>query len=394
MEKILFVTNRNILTTSGELRLIKNRAEALYEYYNMPSDFIVFARRERINSSKRESIDAGGTLKCFETSMKNPMSVLHSYIEVKKEIKKRLSSKQYSSVILSGFGMLNYAKKIKKEFLIPVYIDIHGAFEDMIEVAKKKGSVEQILFHLMYYMDQLTILCGLKYIDGFFVVTNALKDYIKTKFKINARIKFYVVPCATKTVPFSNEEYRVDREKYRKKYKIDSDTIVFVYSGGISTWQCVSETVELYKEIANSIPNKTKMLIFSHNVDEIRQLAGDDKSVEVDSYTPEELYHALHAGDFAFLLRKDNTTNNVAFPNKFLEYVQSGMSIITTPYVYEIAKQVEKYDLGYIYKFDGDIKNLSKFVLSNAETEKKEEKINTVLTHNSYMNTLKSFAER
>jgi len=52
----------------------------------------------------------------------------------------------------------------------------------------------------------------------------------------------------------------------------------------------------------------------------------------------------------------------VAFPNKFLEYVQSGMSIFTTPNVYEIAEQIKKYDLGVLYNMSGDISKLISYI--------------------------------
>ena len=71
MKKILFLTNRNILTTSGEMRLVKNRAESLYNDYNVASDFIVVQKKERIFSKQREYINAGGNLYSIELSIKN-----------------------------------------------------------------------------------------------------------------------------------------------------------------------------------------------------------------------------------------------------------------------------------------------------------------------------------
>lgn len=79
MNRILFVTNRNILTTSGELRLIKNRAEALYKEYGIATDFIAFASRDRIQSEKHEIINAGGEVEAYELSLTNPAITLPSY---------------------------------------------------------------------------------------------------------------------------------------------------------------------------------------------------------------------------------------------------------------------------------------------------------------------------
>ncbi len=42
MKKILFITSRNIISTCGELRLIKNRANVLKEAYGYTTDFIAY----------------------------------------------------------------------------------------------------------------------------------------------------------------------------------------------------------------------------------------------------------------------------------------------------------------------------------------------------------------
>ena len=64
--RILFITNRNILTTCGELRLIKNRAEKLYEAYGISTDIIALASPQRIRSDKKEKINANGDLQLIE----------------------------------------------------------------------------------------------------------------------------------------------------------------------------------------------------------------------------------------------------------------------------------------------------------------------------------------
>ena len=80
----------------------------------------------------------------------------------------------------------------------------------------------------------------------------------------------------------------------------------------------------------------------------------------------------------------------MAFPNKFLEYVQSGMHIIATPFVYEIAQQIKDYSLGILYNLDGNIKGIVDY-LNNDSTNKSEYSprlINEVLNYNSFENRL------
>ena len=392
MEKILFVTDRNILTTSGELRLIKNRAEALYKESNICTDFIVFAKKERIKN-KNEEINAGGSVDVYEVAFANPRVSLISYSEVRKEIEKKLNSKEYRAVVLSGPFMVLFAKKIKKDFHIPVIEDIHGAFEDLVELSKTRSFPKGLVFRLSYHLEKNLIQKNKKYINGFFVVTDAMKEYMKKEFGISDDAYFFIIPCATNIAPSNIGEYLNDRMKYRKKYNIDNDEKVFIYSGGVAPWQCVEKTIEIYKQLADSLEEKSRLLMFSHLKEDIKKYIGDDRRIQIDSYPPEELMHVLHAGDFAFLIRENNITNNVAFPNKYLEYIQSGMKIITTPYVKEIAKQIYENSMGYIYDFNSSIEELVNYVKNTDVNSYREEEIRMILAKNSFSNTTQNFCE-
>lgn len=393
MKRILFITNRNILTTSGELRLIKNRAESLYVNYGIPTDFIALSSRERINAESKEIIEAGGVLQTFELDITNPVITASSYRKVKKVIYEKLETGLYGAVIFSGTTMAFYAKGIKKRFDVRIYLDIHGALEDILEVSKNASRIKGTIFRALYHVDIKAVKQATNYSEGYFVVTEALEEYIKERFPVAKEKQFFIIPCATSTTPIDETEYKRDRANYRNKYCIKEDEIVFVYSGGVSSWQCVEESIELYKSLAEKLNKNARMLVFSHNISEIKKRVNGDTRIQTDSYSPNELFHALRAGDFAFLLRRDNLTNNVAFPNKFLEYVQSGMRIITTPYVKEIAKQVERYNLGFIYDFDDNVDELLCYVRNVDQNTEREKTIDAVLEQNSFSYTTKKFAE-
>ena len=392
MKKILFVTDRNILTTSGELRLIKNRAESLFNESGIITDFIVFAKKERAEN-RNEEINAGGDLTVYEVSLSKPLSAAASFFKVRKEIEKRLKTNEYRTVVLSGPVMVSYAKRIKRDLRIPVIADIHGSFEDMVVFAKTSPFVKRAMLRLSYHLEKYLLKRNTKYLDGFFVVTEALKRYITENYPVNNNMRYFIIPCATNTDPSDAEEYRNDRKKYREKYGIQEDEIVFVYSGGVSPWQCVDRSIWLFRKIADCLEVQTRMLVFSHRREAVEALTNGDSRILIDSYPPDELLHVLHAGDFAFLLRENCVTNNVAFPNKFLEYVHSGMRIITTPYIEEIAKQVSGYDLGYIYDFNEDIRQLTDYIQNVDIHSYREKDIDKVLTENSFANTTRDFRD-
>lgn len=392
MKKILFVTNRNIITSSGEMRLIKNRAETLYGNYGIATDFVVLSKKNRLSSQKKETIKAGGALDVIGVNYASPFSLLVSCSKMKRIVSHKLAKNEYGALIISGEAMPFFTKCFKKKSKIHVYLDIHGAFEDVLEVANSSSLLKKIALKFLYHIDKTTVRHGLKYCDGIFVVTEFLKDYLKERFYIGKEKLFFIVPCATSTLPLDKTEYDIDREIYRKKYGISDEEIVFLYSGGVSPWQCIGDSIALFRKLAERLNKKAVMLVFSQDVAELKDLIGNDSRIKVDSYSPDELIHALRVGDFAFLLRKNSLTNNVAFPNKFLEYVQSGIQIITTPYVKEIARQVDKYGLGYIYDFN-DVPSLIEYIENSLGRGGYEDKLNYVLEKNSFINTTKVFAE-
>ena len=229
--RILFISNRNIITTCGELRLIKNRAETLYSAYGIPTDFIALANSKRINAKQKETINAGGSMAVIRQDANNPASLFTARSELKKETEKRIKAAKYSVVILSGSGMPSYAKFIKSiDPKVKAFADVHGASEDIVELVKDRSAKRRLFNRAVYMLDRYGLKSSSAYLDGYFVVTEALRDYVRNNFKPKAEAIFYIAPCATVNVDdgyFANhEEFR---KAYRAKYGLKESTKVFIY---------------------------------------------------------------------------------------------------------------------------------------------------------------------
>lgn len=389
MGKILFVTNRNVLTTCGELRLIKNRSEVLYNNYGISTDFIALSNKIRVAANNKEHINSGGAFQVYPFSKKNPVEYFITMKKTVKVIEELLKQNEYQAIVFSGSLMPIMAKRIKKHG-IPILFDMHGALEDIKEVAKNENLIKKCIYFILFYLDNLVLKRAFKYANGCFVVTKSLEAYLKNKFKYANNTKFYIIPCATSGNIFTKEKYIKYRNKYRKKYKI-TDEIVFVYSGGTSSWQCLKETLELYKKIKDKLDMSSKLLIFSHDIKKIEKMTLNRKDILIDSYSADEVQKALCAADISFLIRKNNLTNKVAFPNKFLEYVKSGLYIIATPFVEEIAKQIKQYNIGELYCLDGNIDALLCGIKNNINYNYNYAKITEIINNNSFEKKLESF---
>ena len=104
-------------------------------------------------------------------------------------------------------------------------------------------------------------------------------------------------------------------------------------------------------------------MVLSHSINAIREQIGEREGVIFDSLQPNQVADIVCAADYGIMLRSDCETNNVAFPNKFLEYVSCGVSVIATPYVEDVAKLIVSQGIGIIVDddFDSFLTELSRF---------------------------------
>lgn len=347
---ILFVTNRNIVNTCGELRLIKNRAICLQKEYGKNTEFLV-CRSNKCELKAQEAIGASSTIRKFLYAKNNPFSIINSFKCLKKTVFERLSNNEYEAIILSGSLVLPLGKKIKKKHpTAKIVIDVHGALEEIIEF-KKKSFLKRIINSIIYRILKNIERKYMKYSDGFLAVSVALKEYLIHEYNLVGK-EFFIIPCAQERQHLQIEEKKVNRLKNRAKYKVNDDEKLFIYSGGLSPWQCIEESVRLFREIYK-VDKKAKMLILSGDIEGIRKYEGD--GILVDSLPYYLVNEVLCAGDYAFMLRDDFITNEVAYPNKFIEYVASGMKIIATSHVADVAQQIKTYDIGVITDFSREI---------------------------------------
>lgn len=388
MDRILFITNRDVLTTCGALRLIKNRAEVLYSEYQIATDFCVFQKRNRVSSPKREKINAGGEMWIVGYSI---ITLIFSYFKFVRLIQRSLRTNDYKAIVISQTALPLKISSIKNNSNAPIYLDGHGASEDIYESARGGSNISLMLRYLAYKLDISLIKYYLKYVDGSFVVSNGMKEYYDI-LSSHRKIHYVAAPCSTVSID-NHFDYNTIRREYRKKFGVSEVDLCFVYSGGIEPWQCVKETIDLFKKIASQISEPCKMFIFTYEIEKVNHMVSGDDRFYVTSFKAEELRKALCAMNYAFLIRQDSITNHVAFPNKYLEYIQARLKVITTPYVYDVAAQIELFDCGFIYENNINEQSLAKFVVENAHTTLSEEKSIAIIKKSSFKNCLKTFVD-
>lgn len=148
-----------------------------------------------------------------------------------------------------------------------------------------------------------------------FFVSDCMKEHYIKKYGVDIDGRYYTMPC-------SNEVMHEKSFDVPGKY----DNNVFCYAGSINSWQCVEETLRLYKNI-ESTSEKTKLLMLVKDRQAAEALLEkyDIKNYEIDFVPIDRLEDRLRNVKFGFIVREDIELNRVATPTKMSTYMVNGI---------------------------------------------------------------------
>lgn len=163
---------------------------------------------------------------------------------------------------------------------------------------------------------------GLKCADFSFFVSKAMLEHFKKKYKYKKE-QYYIMPCF-------NSEINESSFMYEGKYQNN----VFLYAGGLDTWQCFEQTVELYKKIENTVPNASfRVLTKDKNTAENIIKKYNISSYSIDFKPSEQMPEEMAKAKFGFSLRQEHPVNLVSTPTKLSTYISNGVIPIYSKFV-------------------------------------------------------------
>ena len=118
----------------------------------------------------------------------------------------------------------------------------------------------------------------------------------------------------------------------------------FVYAGSMATWQCVEETLQIFKAVQQKISEASLTLLVKEQ-DEAFGLVNKYgiKNVEIKYVNLSDLQKELTKYKYGFIIREDILVNNVSTPTKMNSYLASAVIPIYTDLIQAF---VENIDLG------------------------------------------------
>lgn len=199
-------------------------------------------------------------------------------------------------------------------------------------------------------------------------VSDEMRSYYLERYRITDN-NYFIMPCF-------NKELNKSAFFYPKKYDIPS----FVYAGGLDKWQCIEQTLELYKKIEEKVPQasitlltkekqKASELIERYNI----------KNSTIKFVSLDMLNEELERYKYGFLIRDDHIVNNVATPTKMNSYLANGLIPIYTNVIKDFNANFDRNNF-ILLDHKASIDNWSEQIVSS--------EINTVVDIEDYRNEL------
>jgi len=363
----VILSSRNLSTQSGARNLILKRAIAQNLFFDDEQKLISFV----------------------PVSDKDPLQIFENQGIKSKKIPVNKSS--ILSIISGFFKLVHISRQFKNERLVitgyfpefivcmlilihkqnNIYYDVHGAVEEKIEYPKTKLIYEWP----KYIFLKINSIFIYNVVSNHLVVSKSLKNYVQNYRYRKKPPKFVLVPCT---------DYSINNTLVNSK--TINTPFNFIYTGSNAPWQCLKETLDIYRSICEIYPSNLTLLVSDENY----EVPLEYSNLSISKYTvsSEEVSSFLSAADFAFLIRKNDITNKVAFPNKFYDYISHNLPVITTNAIDDISRAITEYKLGSIIEID---KYSPNEIINDCKISIDSNNFKNYSELNLFQNTLKNF---
>lgn len=211
-------------------------------------------------------------------------------------------------------------------------------------------------------------------------VSKSMLNHYKNKYGY-AGDNYFIMPCFN--------EYLQKNSFYDEKYKRPT----FVYTGSTDGWQCIPETLCLFKRIKERLPDAT-LTIYSKDKENVARMlkeCGVEAEIKYVEYT--QLSDEIKKFKYGFLIRQNNPVNDVATPTKMCSYMANGLIPIYSDVIGDFKEIFHgmKYTIPLTDKFEGveKIYEIEKTNINSSDVFDEFSKIfSTYYSEEKYINSL------
>ena len=183
--------------------------------------------------------------------------------------------------------------------------------------------------------------------DWRIAVSQKLVEFWITKFHYKPGFET-VIPCTLDQSYEKVEVSEVQMQVAKQRIGLAPENITLVYSGSTAGWQSGS-SLQLLLEQQLEKQIDLQVLFLSAETAAIQSMAAKYPGrIKSQLLPPEEVASYLCGCDYGLLVREQTTTNQVAAPVKFAEYLACGLKVLISPNLGDYSDLVKKESLGYL----------------------------------------------
>ena len=298
--------------------------------------------------------------------------------------------KHKAGYIVAEFGSSSRSMKMLR-LLCPktkIIMDFHGAQPE--EMIYENPNLPKSLYD--YYEKHERLSCRIA--DCIICQSDEMKRHLVSKYNADGE-KIAVFKCGVNVSHF-NIKSKEEKKSVRAELGIAENDIVFVYAGGITKWQKIDASLDIFKKYNLHNP-ASKFLILTRDNDKLNAILENEEwndiksSIIVTSAPYEKVPRYLNAADIAYLIRDTVVLNAVASPTKLAEYLACGLPIITS----SVARKWVNKDIEGAMVFSDEVSDtnseidivlknsvpevIRKYAVDNLSVEIDEKNIETIL---------------
>ncbi len=177
-------------------------------------------------------------------------------------------------------------------------------------------------------------------------VSNALVEHWQKEYDYNSK-EHVVVPCTLNETEFDLDAQEINSA--RGKYGFVSTDVVYIYSGSIAGWQSVEMMDSYCSRVLEANENAHFIFLSKFNITKFEAFGKFSDRMNQFWVDPDDVRELLLCGDYGVMIRESTTTNKVASPTKFAEYLLAGLKVITTPDLGDYSMMVVEENVGVIF---------------------------------------------
>lgn len=199
---------------------------------------------------------------------------------------------------------------------------------------------------------------SIRHAEFVFYVSDYMRIHYERKYKLQKR-NYYIMPCSNDTI----KETSFSQKKY--------ESPVFCYAGGIAKWQCLDQTIQMYKSIEEHLQNaKLLLLVRDKAVAQNLAIKNGIKNYEIDFVKIEDLPERVKDVKYGFIIREDLELNRVATPTKLMTYLGNGIIPIMSECLYGLMECMDNSEYCVKVPSSNDIGPVLEFEKKNIDSNK------------------------